>query len=870
MEIDLNALSPMMKHYFDVKEKYKDCILMYRLGDFYEMFFSDAEVVSKELELTLTGRDCGLKERAPMCGVPYHAVDVYVSRLINRGYKVAICEQLTNPQDQKGMVERDVVRVITAGTVIEDAILDDKKNNYIASVYYDAQGVGLAYADISTGEFNLVEYKEENYVRLAENLFNSVHAVEIIGNKEAKNVFAEDALYRVKVSVYPDYAFVFSNAEKALKEQLGVHTLDAYECADKKYAVSAAGALMQYFVETQKRSLSQFSKLNYLKTEEFMILDCNTRRNLELCETMRERRKSGTLLWLLDRTQTSMGARNLRKWIDNPLTSEKQINARLNAVTELIKDVKTRKNLLKILENMRDLERLAGKVSYGSVNPRECYSIASCLVLLPALKSTLKESSCAMLKGIRSNIKEFDKVTDVVARAIKPDAPVQISDGGFIAEGFDNDVDEYAKAETQAGDWIRQMEAQEREKTGIRTLRISSNKVFGYYIEVSKSFVDQVPLEYIRKQTTVNGERYKTADLIDLEERITGAREKRIKREIAIFDALRKMLFDVVPDMLITAQAVSALDCLLSLAVVSIENDYVCPKIGENVKEYKLVAARHPVVEKLIDKGKYIPNDANLNDECRTMVITGPNMAGKSTYMRMVALIVLMAHIGCYVPAVKAEIKLTDRIFTRVGASDDLTNALSTFMVEMVEVANILNNATDRSLLILDEIGRGTSTIDGLSIAWSVLEYCNKVIKCNTLFATHYHELTDLEGKMEGIKNFRIMVSEAGGTVVFLHKIARGGTNKSYGIEVAGLAGVPKEVLDRARNISDALSYREKINTDDVLNQSLGEISHTQMDMFSSSKAEELLNILRETNVETMTPMQALITLADLVERAKK
>ncbi|MBQ7652961.1 MAG: DNA mismatch repair protein MutS [Clostridia bacterium] len=860
----------MMRHYFEIKEKYNDCILMYRLGDFYEMFFSDAEVVSKELELTLTGRDCGLKERAPMCGVPYHAVDVYISRLINRGYKVAICEQLTNPGDQKGMVERDVVRVITAGTVVEDAILDDKKNNYVAAVFHDGKNIGLAWAELSTGEFNLVEYSGDNSLKQAENTLNSIHAAEILGNVTAKNIFAEDALYRIPVSVYPDWAFVFKTAEKTLKEQFAVVTLDAYECGDKKYAVSAAGALMQYLKETQKRSLSQFSKLNYLKSDEIMFLDATTRRNLELSETIRDRRKTGTLLWLLDKTQTSMGARKLRKWVDNPLVSESKINARLNALTELISNVKLRKNLLKALEGMRDLERLAGKVAFGSLNPRECYGIGSCLVLLPVLKETLKDATSPMLKGIRSKIGDFDKICDIIARAIIPDPPYIISEGGFIADGFDRDVDEYNLAEREASDWIKQMETEEREKTGIRTLRIGCNKVFGYYIEVSKSFKDQVPLEYERKQTTVNGERYKTEALSDLEERITGAHDKRIKREIALFDVIRKMLGEVVPAMLSTADAVSALDCLLSLAIVSIENDYVCPKINGKVREYKIVCGRHPVVEKLLDKGKYIPNDAVFSEECRTMVITGPNMAGKSTYMRMVALIVLMAHIGCYVPANSAEIKLTDRIFTRVGASDDLSNALSTFMVEMVEVANILNNASDKSLLILDEIGRGTSTCDGLSIAWSVLEYCNKVLKCNTLFATHYHELTDLEGKMFGVKNYRIMVSETGGTVVFLHKIARGGTNKSYGIEVAGLAGVPKAVTDRAKSISEAISYRENINTDAILSESMGEKTQVQMDLFQAGIQEELYNILKETNVENMTPMQALVTLADLVERAKK
>ncbi len=869
MEIDLNKISSMMRQYLDTKEQYKDCILLYRLGDFYEMFFDDAIIASKELELTLTGRDCGLKERAPMCGVPYHAVDTYISRLISKGYKVAICEQLTSPKDQKGLVERDVVRVISAGTIVEDSILDDKKNNYIASIFVDGDGVGISWADLSTGELNMIEYVGDNSIKNAESMLNSIHASEIICNSGAKDVFSPDALYKVKPQLYFDWAYRFAEANEILLKQFKVATLESFEVHDKKYGIPACGALIQYFNETQKRFLSQFTKVSYVKNNDIMLIDANTRRNLELTETLRDRRKVGTLLWLLDRTQSSMGARKIRKWVDSPLQNPTHINQRLTTVKELVENHKLRNELINAFAPMRDLERLATKVAFGTVNPREMYSIAQCLLLLPVFKSILSKAKSGLLHEVDKRIHVFNAITKKISKAIVENAPVVISEGGFIAPGYDGEVDTLRHIKEDASDWIRQYEASERERTGIKTLRISNNKIFGYYIEVTKSFVNLVPDTYIRKQTTVNSERYKTQELADIENKIFNSHDLAVQREIDIFNSIKAELLEIVSTMLTTANSLAVLDCLLSFAIVSYENNYVYPIINSKIKSYNIVGARHPVVEKLIDKNKFIANDCTLDEECRTMIITGPNMAGKSTYMRQIALIVLMAHVGCFVPCTKAEICVTDRIFTRVGASDDLSNAQSTFMVEMIEVANILNYATSKSLLILDEIGRGTSTCDGLSIAWAVLEYVNKVIKCKTLFATHYHELTDLETKMEGIKNYRILVNELQDTVIFLHKIARGGTNKSFGIEVAGLAGVPKAVTDRAKQISKELEKRTLKDNETIIEGSLGEVSHQQMDMFSNQLGEEVLAILKETDVNSLTPMQALIALSDLVERAK-
>lgn len=871
MQVDINQVSSMMRHYLEVKANYPDAILMYRLGDFYEMFFDDAITVSRELELTLTGRDCGLDERAPMCGVPYHAVDTYVSRLIHKGYKVAICEQLSQPEKGKKLVDRDVVRVITAGTVFEDAILDEKSNNFIASVYTAQGGIGIAYADISTGEFNLCQTTGADALAKAEDILNGIHASEIIANAATKDTINPEAIYRVPIYVYYDYAYRYQEAYRVLCDQFGVTTLQAFECEDCPMGISAAGALMAYFAETQKRALVHIASIKQVNQAGYMFFDTATRRNLELTETIRDRRKEGTLLWLLDQTQTSMGARTLRRWVDAPLRDESAINARLAAVDEYIKNNRVRTDLTRILATVRDLERLAGKISVGSVNPRDMLAIANTLVVLPVLKQCVARCKAPLLVDLGNKINLFEHETDILSRAICDNPPQTIGDGGFIANGFNADLDELTSAVKNGVQWIRELEERERQSTGIKNLKVRSNQVFGYYIEVTNLNKDLVPAHYMRKQTLAGAERFKTDELIELENKIFGAHDKAVALELAIFDQLRKMLLAVVPQLIATAQAIGQLDTLLSFAIVSMKNHYVRPVVSAKYQGIAIEGGRHPVVERLLGSGKFTPNDTNLDADCKTMVITGPNMAGKSTYMRQVALIVLMAHIGCFVSATKAKIALTDRIFTRVGASDDLTSAQSTFMVEMLEVANILRNATDKSLLIMDEIGRGTSTCDGLAIAWSVMEYVNNVIKAKTLFATHYHELTDLEGKLAGVKNFRIMVNEVGDKVVFLHSIARGGTNKSFGIEVAGLAGVPAEVCARAKEISRRLEARDKGDTNAIMIDAMGGAQQEQISMFGAAPDEgtqQILQILKETNIERMTPMQAMLVLADLIERA--
>ena len=860
----------MMRHYLEVKANYPDAILMYRLGDFYEMFFDDAITVSRELELTLTGRDCGLDERAPMCGVPYHAVDTYVSRLIHKGYKVAICEQLSQPEKGKKLVDRDVVRVITAGTVYEDSILDEKSNNFIASVYTAPNGIGIAYADLSTGEFDICQVTGENCLRRAEDILNGIHASEIIANTATQGTINPESVYRVPINMYFDYAYRYQEAYRVLCTQFGVTTLQAFECEDCPLGIAAAGALMAYFNETQKRSLVHIAGIKQVNQAKYMFFDTATRRNLELTETIRDRRKEGTLLWLLDQTQTSMGARTLRRWVDAPLRDEQAINQRLGAVDELIKNNRVRADLTRILATIRDLERLAGKISVGSVNPRDMLAISNSLVVLPVLKQCVAKCKASMLQSLCNGICLFEHETDIMSRAICDNPPPTIGDGGFIARGFNADLDELQSAMNNGMQWIRDLEERERQATGIKNLKIRSNQVFGYYIEVTNLNKDMVPSHYMRKQTLAGAERFKTDELIELENKIFGAHDKAVALELAIFDQLRKMLLAVVPQLISTAQAIGQIDTLLSFALVSIQNHYVRPVVSDKLQVISIEGGRHPVVEKLLGNGKFTPNDTQLDQECKTMVITGPNMAGKSTYMRQVALIVLMAHIGCFVSATKAKIALTDRIFTRVGASDDLTSAQSTFMVEMLEVANILRNATDKSLLIMDEIGRGTSTCDGLAIAWSVMEYVNNVIKARTLFATHYHELTELEGKLGGVKNFRILVNEVGDKVVFLHSIARGGTNKSFGIEVAGLAGVPQQVCARAKEISRRLETRDKGDTNAIMIDAMGGATQSQISMFAQpdEKTQQIVKILQDTNIDVLTPVQAMLVLADLVERA--
>lgn len=876
MDKNINNMSPMMKHYLTLKEQYKDCILLFRLGDFYEMFFEDAETASRILDLTLTGRDCGMTERAPMCGVPYHAIDGYIVKLVDNGYKVAICEQLTTPAESKGMVERDVVRIITPGTLTDETMLIEKQNNYIASVIINGNNTGIAWTDISTGEFYLYEF--DNSKTNIEDLLLTIKPKEIISSEQAFMLSSDLNTVKCnelpKFQCYYNWAYDYGNAYKTLLKQLNVITLDSFEVSDKKYAISAAGALVEYLLETQKRTLSHINSLIYLKDNSFMFLDSNTRRNLEITETIRDHKKKGTLLWLLDNTATNMGARLIRKWIEQPLIDSIAINKRLNSVEELIKQSIIRQEILEILPRIRDIERLTGKISYGSVNPRDCISIGESLSRLPELKKKLKNFKTELIVESTNNIDLMEDIEKLLNTSIDPNAPMVMKDGGYIKDGYNAELDELRSARRNGEKWIANIEATEKELTGIKNIKISYNRVFGYFIEVPKSNIDKVPYRYVRKQTLTNCERYITEELKKIEDKVLNAETLAIELEIRLFEEIKSILKTKIIPLQKTSSAVSISDALCSLATVAITNKYVKPRINDKIAAIKIIEGRHPVVEALLSTNEYVSNDTLLDTkENSTMIITGPNMAGKSTYMRQVALITLMAHIGSFVSAKEAEISITDRIFTRVGASDDVSYGQSTFMVEMVETAAILNNATPKSLLILDEIGRGTSTYDGLSIAWAVMEYINSRVKAKTMFATHYHELTELEGTLPGVKNYRILVNEQKSKIIFLHKIVRGGTNKSFGIEVASLAGVPNEVIDRAKQIAKALEAND-INKDSnsIMLGAIGlkESNLKQLSFVAENKETEIIRTLKDLKIDNCTPMQAFMILTELIEKAKK
>ncbi len=862
----------MMQQYLEMKEQYKDALLFYRLGDFYEMFFEDAITASEFLDLTLTGRDCGLEERAPMCGVPYHAVDTYIKKLISGGYKVAICEQMNTPEEAKGQLTREVVRVVSAGTVIEDGYLEDKKNNYLASIFIKENGFGLAWTDFSTGEFKLFEYSGVNLSSVLEDMLITVSPTEIICNSDfLKLDIPQIKQGRIPVpQQYVDWAYGFEAAYKRLLKQLNVSTLSIFECEDKKLAISSAGALVEYLVSTQKRSLSHINSLSIVKDNAFMFLDGNTRRNLELLATQRDGKRKGSLLWLLDDCVTAMGSRNIRRWIEQPLQDAELINRRLDAVEELTNNGDLRCELQDIFRSVRDLERLSARLAYGNINPRDVASIGETLVVLPKIQKSLIETKSKYFKEIKSEIISNLELSKLISDAIVDNPPALLRDGKFIKKGYNTQLDEYNLAQTNGKAWLANLETAEREETGIKTLKIGYNKVFGYYIEVSKSQTDAVPLRYQRKQTLVGGERYITEELKNIEDKILGAEENAIRLEQQIFSQIVEKLMLHLHEFQTTAKAIARLDSLLSLANVAIKRDYHKPIINPKIHHIKIEQGRHPVVEAMLDSDSFVPNDTDLNSQNnRTMIITGPNMAGKSTYMRQVALITLMAHIGSFVPAKSAEISLTDRIFTRIGASDDLAVGQSTFMVEMVEVATILNNATNNSLLILDEIGRGTSTTDGLSIAWSVMEYISSRLKAKTLFATHFHELTELEGLVDGAKNYQILIKEISNSIVFLHKIVRGGANKSFGIEVAKLAGVPKCVVDRAKVI---LQQLEELNIGKDTNSIMLSAKHSkiqQLSLFEENKNEEIIKIIKDTDINNCSPMQAFAILMDIKEKLK-
>ncbi len=857
------ALSPMMQQYMQVKEQYKDTILLTRLGDFYEMFFEDAVICSKVLDLTLTGRACGLEEKAPMCGVPYHAVDTYIAKLISNGYKVAIYEQLTEPQPGK-MVERAVVRVITSGTVMENEMLDEKKNNYILSVFKNKNNIGVAYCDITTGEFKICEMYEDALQNLND-LLVRVRPAEIICNSEMVD-FAQD-LPVVKLNIMPrfssyfDFEFDYKTALDTLRKQFGFTTINGFDFGKMDYAISASGALIKYIIETQKRDLKHINRIITEKNSDYLYLDITSCRNLEITETIRDQKKKGSLLWLLDNTKSSMGARLMRKWVLNPLKDEIEINSRLNAIEELTKQPILLNDIVSTIAKISDIERLAGKISYGSIMPRDCLSLKNSLKNIPDLANFTQNLSVPKLARLFKDISKINELADFLDAVIDDNAPAILSAGGFIKKGFNTELDKYRSVGLDSKTWLAKLEETEREQTGIKNLKVGYNRVFGYYLEVNKSQQSLVPFRYQRRQTVANNERYITEELKELEEKILGADDLALKLEQKIFAQAKEYMQQIVPYIQKAAEEIASLDCLSSLAQVATKYNYTKPIIDAKIKTIEIKDGRHPVVEALLKNEQFVPNDTMLDcSENRTMIITGPNMAGKSTYMRQVAIITLLAHIGSFVPASEAKISLTDRIFTRIGASDDLAYGQSTFMVEMVEVANIINNATKNSLLILDEVGRGTSTFDGLSIAWAVLEYITKYIKAKTLFATHYHEMTDLEGQLEGVKNYRISVKEYNNSIIFLRKIVRGGANKSFGIEVASLAGINKDVISRAKDILHALEQKELNETKLIAKDS----------QYEKLIDNELLQRLRTIDMNNISPMVAFELLNELVEKAKE
>lgn len=860
------ALTQMMRHYLETKEKYKECILFYRLGDFYEMFFEDAEKVSRLLDLTLTGKDCGLEKRAPMCGIPYHAADAYISKLVALGEKVAICEQLSDPKESKGLVDRDVIRVISAGTLIDDTMLDETKNNYISCLFKSEKSVAVAWTDITTGEFSVTEFEGASAVEDTVNQLVKLSVAEVICNEEmlicCKDLKEIRHNLLPSFSCYVPWAFNVKHAEKNLLDQFKTLSLAAYGIAGKENSIAAAGALIEYLRETQKHSLSNINSIKVVRREQFMVLDGIAVRNLELVRSNAEGKKYGSLLWLLDKTRTGMGARLLNQMVLSPLKDIEKINYRQEGVAELFNASVVRMGLADTLKEVKDIERLSGKISNGNLMPRDCVALAASLNALPSVKFQLTGFSSEIIRDIDGDLLDMKPLADQLSAAITDTPPSMMKDGGYIREGFNKELDELRAIGKDGKALILEIETREKERTGIKNLKVGYNRVFGYYIEISNSFKDKVPEDYIRKQTLTTGERFITAELKELEEKILTSGEKALKLESRLYNELLDLLGQNIGKLKKISGAIALLDCLISFATVAKERKYCRPKMIEEGGRLVITEGRHPVVE-AISKERFVPNDTLLdNGENRSAIITGPNMAGKSTYMRQVALIVLMAHIGCFVPAKAAEIPLIDRIFTRVGASDNLIFDQSTFMVEMTEVASILLHATKDSLLILDEVGRGTSTYDGLSIAWAVIEFLTEKIRAKTLFATHYHELTELENKIDGVKNYKVTVREMNGAVVFLRKIARGGANRSFGIEVASLAGVPKEITVRAKGILRTLE-KSDIAKARIFAEEEGEAKEETREL---SEAEK---ILMDTDVDTLSPMQALLLLNDLKGKVK-
>ncbi len=899
-------LTPMMQQYMEIKSQYKDCILFYRLGDFYEMFFEDAQICSKELEITLTGKNCGLEERAPMCGIPYHAVDGYLSKLISRGYHVAICEQVEDPKAAKGIVRREVIRIVTPGTNINPQALDESKNNYLMGIVHTTNAYGISTVDVTTGDFYVTEVDSDRKLLDEITKFNPS---EIICNNTflVSGVDIDDLKSRLQISISNLESWYFDDegCVKSLKEHFNISSLDGLGLGDYSIGVIASGAVLQYLYETQKNSLTHLTKITPYVISKYMLLDSSTRRNLELTETLREKQKRGSLLWVLDKTKTAMGARLLRNYLEQPLIDKKEINIRLDAIAELNDSVITREEIREYLNPIYDLERLMGRISYKSAGPRDLIAFKSSLSMLPHIKVLLNTAVSDLLKNIYNNLDALEDLYHLIETSIVEEPPITVREGGIIKDGFHEEVDKLRKAKTEGKTWLAQLESREKEKTGIKNLKIKFNKVFGYYLEVTNSYQNLVPENWIRKQTLTNAERYTTSELKELEDVILGAEDKLFSLEYDLFCEVREKIAAEVSRIQQTAKAVAKLDVFTSLALVAERNNFTRPAINEegviDIKD-----GRHPVVEKMISNDMFVANDTYLdNKEKRISIITGPNMAGKSTYMRQTALIVLMAQVGSFVPASYANIGIADRIFTRVGASDDLASGQSTFMVEMTEVANILRNATKNSLLILDEIGRGTSTFDGLSIAWAVVEHISnpKLLGAKTLFATHYHELTELEGKLDSVNNYCIAVKEQGEDIVFLRKIVKGGADKSYGIQVAKLAGVPENVLKRASEIVEELSQNDitekaraiadshiqvkpdvTSDKDSVAETELetgfnhkGKKKHTdipnQMSFFDFNDVlnpyEDIIKELKTINLNSMTPMDAMNKIYELQQKVK-
>ncbi len=898
-------LTPMMQQYMQIKEQYKDCILFYRLGDFYEMFFEDAHVCTKELEIALTGKNIGQEERAPMCGVPFHSVDGYLSKLVSRGYRVAICEQVEDPKLAKGIVKREVVRIVTPGTNLNTQVLDETKNNYLMAIVHTTNAFGVSIVDITTGDYYVTEVDSNR--KLMDEIYKW-SPTEIICNDtffvSGINIDALKSNTNIALSPLEPWYFDDELCVRALKEHFNVGTLDGLGLKDYSIGVIAAGCVMQFLQETQKNSLTHITKLTPYTYEKFMLLDSSTVRNLELTETIREKQKKGSLLWVLDKTKTAMGARLLRNYMEQPLIDYEMINQRLEAVAELKENMISREEIREYLNPIYDLERLMSKISYKSANPRDLISFSSSLSMLPHIKFLMQSFCASLLNEIHEELDPLEDIFDLITRAITDEPPLNVKEGGIIKEGYHEEVDRLRKAKTEGKDWLMDLETKEREATGIKNLRIKFNRVFGYYLEVTNSYQNLVPENWVRKQTLANAERYTTAELKELEDIILGAEDKLFSLEYSIFSEIRDQIALEVKRIQSTAKAIARIDVFASLALVAEQNNYVKPEMNTNGTIH-IKNGRHPVVERMISHDMFVANDTLLdNKQNRVSIITGPNMAGKSTYMRQTALIVLMAQLGSFVPADLANISIVDRIFTRVGASDDLASGQSTFMVEMTEVANILRNATKHSLLILDEIGRGTSTFDGLSIAWAVVEHISNsaILGAKTLFATHYHELTELEGKLEGVNNYCIAVKEQGEDIVFLRKIVKGGADKSYGIQVAKLAGVPSSVLKRASEIvleltdndlaqkARNLVVTDGSNQEEVLQEKLaledmlvavdleskaegrkGKKSKDldQFSLFSMSGNEEIITELRDLDLARLTPIDAINKLYQMQKKIK-